>query len=367
MPDSIPGRVACSCSVTTKENPMHYAVLTHMLSAENHARWPWIVASILVTPLLALFAPECIAQEKAPVVIILDTDMESDVDDVGALAMLHALADRGEARILGVIVCARNPNSALCANRINTYFGRPDLPVGVVKSDGVLRDSRYAERIAAEFPGPLESSDAAPDAVALYRELLAGQPDSSVIIVTIGYKTNLRDLLASGACAQSDLDGRALVERKVRLWMCMGGRFPEGREANILWDAQAAYDAIANWPTDILFSGWEIGRDIYTGGGLHKLPEDNPVRRSYQLFNNLQPHRSWDQAALLHAVRVLDDSPAADYWKLSPPGRIVIDPESGHNTWEDDPDGTHRHQIVNRHPERVAKEIDELMMHLPEK
>jgi hypothetical protein len=32
--------------------------------------------------------------------IILDTDMESDVDDVGALAMLHALADFGIYEIL---------------------------------------------------------------------------------------------------------------------------------------------------------------------------------------------------------------------------------------------------------------------------
>ena len=41
--------------------------------------------------------------------IILDTDMESDVDDAGALTMLHALADFGETEILGVMVCTKNP------------------------------------------------------------------------------------------------------------------------------------------------------------------------------------------------------------------------------------------------------------------
>ncbi len=315
--------------------------------------------------LLLLSMPAAVAAKPVPV--ILDTDMESDVDDVGALAMLHALADRGEAEILGVMVSAKNPHSAACANRINTYFERPELPLGNVKGDGVLRDSRYARQVAEEFPGTLSSGDDAPDAVERYREILARQPESSVVIVTIGYKTNLRNVLVSGPCKHSDLDGRALAERKVRLWVCMGGRFPEGREANILWDAAAAAEAIEKWPTDIIFSGWEIGRDIYTGGRLHELPEDNPVRRAYQLFNDLQPHRSWDQAAVLYAVRGLDGGPASDYWDLSPPGRIVINPEDGSNSWRHDTNGTHKYHIARRAPNLLAEEIDALMMHQPSK
>ncbi len=302
---------------------------------------------------------------REPLPIILDTDMESDVDDVGALAMAHALADRGEIELLGVMVGAKNPYATLTADRVNYYFGRPNLPLGQLKGDGVDRDSRYAQQVAEEFPGRLESADDAPDAVALYREILAGQPDDSVVLVTIGYKTNVRDLLASGPCEHSDLDGRELAEQKFRIWICMGGRFPEGREANLLWDAQASVEAIDNWPTEIIFSGWEIGRDIYTGGRLVELPEDSPVRRSYQLFNNLQPHRSWDQAALLYAARALDDGTAADYWELSAPGRIVIDREDGSNTWEDDPAGTHRHKLEHHDPEEIAAEIDVLMMHTP--
>jgi len=319
---------------------------------------------ILVVFQCALFPALSHARMSVP--IILDTDMESDVDDVGALAMLHALADRGEAQILAVMVSAKNPYAAACADRINTYFGRPEMPIGQLKGDGVERDSRYAEHIAAEFPGDLPSGDEAPDAVELYREILACQSDNSVVLVTIGYKTNVRDLLASGPCEHSELDGRELAERKFRIWICMGGRFPEGREANILWDASAAAEAIEGWPTEIIFNGWEIGRDINTGGRLAELPHDNPVRRAYQLFNNLRPHRSWDQAALLYAVHGLDEGPAAEYWELSPPGRIVIDPDDGRNTWEDDPDGTHRHHIVRREPGRIAEEIDLLMMHLPE-
>ena len=39
----------------------------------------------------------------APVRIIIDTDMSTDCDDVGALCMAHALADLGECEILAVV------------------------------------------------------------------------------------------------------------------------------------------------------------------------------------------------------------------------------------------------------------------------
>ncbi len=323
-----------------------------------------LVIALLLGIVLAI--PAHAEEGRTPIPIILDTDMESDVDDVGALAMLHALADRGEAEALGVVMSAKNPHATLTADRVNTYFGRPDLPLGQLKGEGVDRGSRYAQQVAEEFPGELETAGDAPDAVEVYREILSAQPDDSVVIVTIGYKTNVRDLLFSEPCEHSELDGRELVDQKVRLWVCMGGHFPEGREANIRWDAQASVEAIEAWPTEIIFSGWEIGTPIMTANELHELPEDSPVRRSYELFNNLQPHHSWDQAALLYAVRGLDDGPAADYWDFSEPGRIVIDPEDGSNTWEADPEGTHRHKIERRDPGLIADEIDELMMHLPE-
>lgn len=327
--------------------------------------WPIGITSIALVVVAPGFGAWAAEQERAPIPIIFDTDMESDVDDVGALAMLHALADLGEVEILGVLVSALNPHSAACANRINTYFGRPDLPIGNVKGDGVMRDSRYAAQIAEEFPGELASGDEAPDAVEVYREILANQPDGSVVLLTVGYKTNARNLLASGPCDHSELAGRDLIERKIRIWVCMGGHFPEGREANIRWDAAASAEAIERWPTAIIFNGWEIGRDIYTGGRLHELPENNPVRRAYQLFNNLQPHRSWDQAALLFAARGLDDGPASEYWDLSSPGRIIIDPEDGSNEWVEDSNGPHRYHIARRAPELIAEEIDDLMMRQP--
>lgn len=295
--------------------------------------------------------------------IIFDTDMESDVDDVGALAILHALADSGEVKILGVMVCAENPWSILSADRINTYFNRENIPLGQLKRQGVNRESRYAQQVAEEFPGILESSSDAQDAVEQYRKLLASQSNNSVIILTVGYLTNLRDLLVSGPDNYSDLDGKELVRQKVRQWVCMGGKFPSGREANIRWDTEASIEVINNWPSEIIFSGWEIG-NMDTGSQILNLPKSSPVRRAYELFGRI-PHKSWDQVATLFAVRGIDNGPASKYWKLSNPGQIVIDSIDGSNVWKEDPGGAHRYLIQIGSDEEISREIDALMMHVP--
>ncbi len=321
---------------------------------------------------VALLSVACVAIYGAslyaePVPIILDVDMESDVDDVGALALLHALADRGQAKILAVMVSAANPYSAPCADRINTYYGRGDLPIGNVRGEpiarptgpgqAVLRNSRYARQIAEEFPGSLASGNDAREATDLYREILASQPDRSVVIVTIGYKTNLRNLLDSGADRHSELNGMDLVRQKVAKWVCMGGHFDRPRsEANLVWDSPASTDAIDRWPTAIIFSGWEIGARILTGAKLADVSDANPVRRAYQLYRGQigGTRESWDQSAVLLAVRGV-----GEYWSLSPPGRVQS--EDGISRFQPDPDGSHRYLIEKADPKQIAAELDELM------
>lgn len=102
-------------------------------------------------------------------------------------------------------------------------------------------------------------------------------------MVSIGQLTNFHNLLKTGPDQYSNLDGRDLVKRKVRVWVCMGGRFPEGREANLINDGRAAAYAVAHWPTPIIFSGWEIGNEIMTGARLKEAPAGTPVRRAYEL------------------------------------------------------------------------------------
>jgi putative membrane-bound dehydrogenase-like protein len=298
-----------------------------------------------------------------PVRMIFDTDIESDVDDVGAVALLHALADRGEVEILAMGVSAKHRWSVPCLSALNTYFGRPDIPLGGVKGPGVDEGSKYAEAIAREFPHQIPSADAAPDAAHVYRAVLAAQPDRSVVMVSVGFLTNFRNLLETKPDGHSPLNGRDLVAQKVKTWVCMGGRFPEGKEWNVFRDAEASRVAIEQWPTPILFSGFEVGVEVKTGAGLDKLPKDSPVRRGYELFNNLQDRESWDQTAVLYAVRGLEGG-LDHLWKLSPPGRIVL-AEDGSNEWEEDEAGSHRYFVPVAPPAEAAEVIEQLMLHQP--
>ena len=184
-----------------------------------------------------------------------------------------------------------------------------------------------------------------------------------MVILSIGYTTNIRNLLNSEADAHSALSGLELVTQKVRVWVCMGGQFVSGREANIRWDTAASVEVIPAWPTPIIFAGWEVG-NMDTGSQVLSLPTSSPVRRAYQLFNRI-PHKSWDLVAVLYIARGLDDGPSASHWELSAPGSIVIDPADGSNTWANNPQGKHRYLIQKSMNAMITQEIDTLMLHTP--
>lgn len=275
-----------------------------------------------------------------PVRIIFDTDMDTDCDDAGALATLHALADAKECVILGTVVSSRYLWSVPCVEAINRYYGRGDLPIGCPKGDGASthRGSRYAKAIAAQYKTRLTNNSDAPDAAHVYRKLLAAQPDRSVVIVTVGYLTNLRDLLLTGPDKESNLSGTDLVKRKVKLWVCMGGRYPKhldpGEFGNFKPDARSAVFVVRDWPGMVVFSG--LGEEIQTGRCLPQTPAQNPVRQVYKLFLRGKPTRSsWDQVAVLYAVR-----PKEPFWMIHRGGHNHIFP-NGTNEWRDAPDRDH--------------------------
>jgi len=313
--------------------------------------WSWV--------LVVLIAGSVAVAQREPVRVIFDTDIQSDVDDVGAVALLHALADLGEAEIVAMGVSVTNPDSPLCLDALNTWYGRPDIPIGVVKGKGVKRGSSYAGGIAKEFPHRLKSADDAPDAAQLYRKVLASQPDASVVLVTVGFLTNVANLLRTKPDKPDGLNGVELVRRKVKVWVCMGGQFPEGRECNLIRDPAATAYAIEHWPTPIVFTGWEIGNRIVTGARLKQTAKGSPVRRAYELYNGLKGRQSWDQTAVLYAVRGL-----GEWWSLQREGHLAVDAKGG-NVWRKSPDKPHVHLVEKMAPEQVARLIEDLMMRPP--
>ncbi|HEY3901593.1 MAG TPA: nucleoside hydrolase [Chthoniobacter sp.] len=322
---------------------------------------PRSLTTLLLGYLLLGLLPRALAEPEAPPVrIVFDTDMETDCDDAGALGVLHALADRHECEILATVVSVRDLHSVATVDAINTYYHRPRLPLGMVKGPGVLEKSKYAGLIAKGFPNRVRSEDDIPDAAVVYRDALERAPDHSVTIVTVGFLTNLRNLLNLSA-VEDHPSGRDLIRAKVAKWVCMGGNFI-GNPArddlklgnvNFQRDAAAALEVIQHWPTPVVFVGREIGSvpsGLQVGDCLAKTPENNPVRMAYYYYLGGQKNRhAADLVTVLYAVRGL-----RDYWDIHAGGFMDIRPDMTFE-WKPEPD---RHQSYLLKKRRDGKPND---------
>lgn len=284
--------------------------------------------------------------------VIFDTDMGNDIDDALALAMLHAFESRGEVRILATTSTKDNPDSAPFLDLVNTFYGRPDIPIGVARSGIRTNDSKYlkppVERRLPDgryvYPRDLTHEEA-PDAVPVLRQALAEAADGSVVLIQVGFSTNLARLLDSPADAVSSLTGRELVQRKVRLLSIMAGDYTHAQshgEFNVVEDIPSARKLFAEWPTPLVASGWELGPVLrFRASSIERdydYVENHPIAEAYRLYKPMPYNReTWDLTSVLWAVR-----PDDGYFDLSGPGRIEVD-EQGVTTFRREAEGPHRY------------------------
>ena len=84
----------------------------------------------------------------------------------------------------------------------------------------------YIDDLVDNFDSPVKHYDEVEDAVTVLRSTLASAEDYSVVVVSLGFMTNIANLLSSPADQISDLTGRQLVEQKVSSVFIMGGVYP---------------------------------------------------------------------------------------------------------------------------------------------
>ena len=273
------------------------------------------------------------ADAPLPANIIFDTDMGGDCDDVGALFVLHGAVERGEARLLATMGCVSSEAIAPCLDAINTWFARPEIPVGTLKDDGLLADPAFPAELVKHYPHRWRARADYPDAVALYRRILATQPDGSVVIVAVGPLRNLANLLQSGPDVTGALDGAALVAKKVKLLHVMGGHYPPDTnkkepEYNFQKDPASAALICAKWPTPVLFNG-EGGSTNSGRRVTYEMPEHNPLTMAYAAYPGTGfagDRLSWDPVSCLVAVRG-----AAPWYDVVETGRNEVDAATGVN------------------------------------
>jgi hypothetical protein len=275
--------------------------------------------------------------------IIFDTDMGSDCDDAGALALLHVYADQGKAEIIGCIYSSVVvPYGAAIVEAINIYYGRPDIPVGACFGEevGDPVDKMSAEKLAKDttaFENRIVHNRDAEEQTRLNRRLLLSQPDSSVTYITVGHTKGLYDLLVSQPDDISPLFGSEMVRKKIKRWVALGalGAHHNGdwlvKDWNFFFNGTAPYTQylVEHFPAPVFFV--DGGRNVMTGKSLKETPPGNILRTVYRdwLWNvekkTLDDQRpSWDLVTVYFAVEGL-----GNYFETASPGWLQFDAEKG--------------------------------------
>lgn len=285
--------------------------------------------------------------------LIIDTDIQDDVDDVGALAVACALARRGVATV-GISISTPSVWGARAATAVLRHYGVA-APVALERGDDVFGPEEFARGISRIF-----GTDALTDfeaAVPMMRRAIASA-DESVTIAAIGFHSHLVGLLESGPDEHSDLTGRELV-RDVRL-VVMGGSFVAtgpAQEYNFARSPELTTRLFDRWPGPVDVIPWEVGASIATGRDLiDRCGYDSPVTLAYLLHSGHRVGRpSWDPITVLAAA----DQPLPGL-RWSEPGTVVVG-AMGESTFRSHRDGTHRIAALHGDGAELGHAIDDLL------
>lgn len=304
--------------------------------------------------------------EEHPVRIIFDTDLGNDIDDVLALEMLLNYEREGRAELLGVTLCKANPHTAEFADGYLRAAGRGDMPLGFAHRGVTPEDGSYLlPTLGASFHGqpllsPERTADELPEGYVLLRQLLAQQPDASVVLVAVGPLTNIGNLLVSEADEISPLAGRELVAAKVKRVVTMAGLFGDEfdfPEWNVMCDVEAAQRTFHLCPVMLTTTGWEVGnRLLYPHESILNDfgdPEASPLAVAYCHYMEMPYDRqTWDLTAVLEAVE------PGVWFDRSPRGRIRI-ADDGRSTLDVAAEGVQDYLIIPQ--ERTAAALEALV------
>ena len=316
------------------------------------------------------------ATAKEPIKIIFDTDMGNDVDDVVALDMFYKYMDEGKVNLLGIISSKREGGSVKFIDAMNTLYGYPNIPVGIVKTypeeDYVCEDKRlnYADYTvnAHNYKHTITDWDAVEDGYKLIRKLLAAQPDKSVTFVTVGFSTNMARLLASKGDEYSPLDGKTLMAQKADKVVIMAGNFHEKKkEYNIYKDHFAAVRFIAECPVPMYFSDVVLGKStLYpyqTVENAFNYVEHHPLVVSFNYYAQMPYNRPlWDPTAVLFAVEG-----HKGYASLSKSGYVTVDQKSITDFTVDKSSNRYYYKVNDKQRAAIVRRIVEVTSRVPKK
>ena len=296
---------------------------------------------------------------KPPAGVVFSTAMGSGIDDALALAILHALEGKNEARIAAIAVSRANLHAAAMCDVIRSFYLSANtgpfagflrgLPIGLT-SEGRLRDETpmLAETLAKHKTNIHKLTDTA-EVAPLIRNALTAQYDQNALVVATGPLTDLARTLELH-------DVKAIIRQKVRLLALSTGP----RELTTGADVAAARKIFSEWPTPIVAAGAEIGDALlFPGASIEKdfaWSSSHPLVDAYRAYKPM-PYdaATYAMTPVLFTVREKEA-----YFKLSEPGTINV-ADDGRTQFTPAAEGRHRYLILDpEQKERILKTYVEL-------
>ena len=236
--------------------------------------------------------------------------------------------------------------------------GVENIPIGLdVEATDFGGNPPYQKGLAEKFGQGISNEDA-PDAVRLYRKLLAGATEP-VEIMEIGYPQVLAGVLQSGADDISEKSGMELFKEKVsKVWMMAGKWDADGEKENNFCRNHRSRKAGKLFcelcPVPVTFLGWEVGVGVITGSKLNK---DDHLYQAMVDHGSPNGRYSWDPMLVLMAV--LGDEEAAGYTCVK--GTASVNEEDGSNIFVKDEKGNHQYVVKKYENSYYEEQVDALL------
>ncbi len=312
-----------------------------------------------------------------PTKVIFDTDVGNDIDDALAMVLLYNYHIQGKIDLIGITLSKGSEHAKVFVDIMNQFYGLPQIPIAEIFAGKLPDNGPY-------FQATIEATD--PDgrysfarrttryskieeSTQMLRRLLASEKeDNAIVLVVVGYSTNLARLLASAPDTYSDLNGKDLIAKKVKYVSQMAGKFDSNTlknpnkhkpEWNMQMDAKSAEMFLEHCPVPIIFSGYEVGDAVRISQDglkekLYNAPR-NPAWVAYEAFVksiNQKTHdrQTWDLTSVLIVAE--PDSP---YFTLSKNGKATIINDAGCNDFTENKDGLHRYLILDENKKEDLK------------
>lgn len=309
---------------------------------------------------------------RPPLGIAFEADLGNRIDAVLGVAMLNGFITKSESRTIALCIPHTSIKTAQLADVLAGFYApRPvggSAMIGMPEGPLPATDAPAMAAILAKTGAdgtPLYTSniariiDTADNAVHI-RNVLLAQFDGNAAVVLAGPATGMARLVRL-------FGARPQIEAKVARLVVALGAFGPGAAADpaVKADIAAARTMFAEWPTEIVAVGTEVGHALpYPGSSIEldlAWSPAHPVTDAYRAFRPM-PHDAPTSAlaALLHAVR-----PTQDMFKVSEPGTISVAAD-GRTQFAPGAGGKHRYLIVDpARKDEVIKLFTELVSARP--